>query len=81
MNKLPWMCIAWPSFLAASVLEMLVFALVDPADLKWAHMPDAWSSQAIYSLAFFVFWGITFASSATTAWLAGVQGDADPAKV
>ena len=29
------MAILWPSFLMAGVLEMLVFALVDPAGLRW----------------------------------------------
>ncbi len=69
MMNLPWMCILWPSFLAASVLEMLVFALIDPAELKWAQMHGGMSSQGIYSVAFFLFWLITVASSLMTAWL------------
>ena len=28
-----WMWIAWPAFLVAAVLEMVVFAFVDPAEL------------------------------------------------
>ena len=31
-----WMWIAWPAFLVAAVLEMLVFALVDPSELHWS---------------------------------------------
>jgi hypothetical protein len=73
MNKLPWMCILWPSFLAACALEMLTFALIDPAELKWAHMPNGFSAQGIYSIAFFTFWAMTLSSSFTTAWLTGSQ--------
>ena len=29
------LCILWPAFVMAGVLEMLVFALVDPAGLRW----------------------------------------------
>jgi hypothetical protein len=64
-----WMWIAWPAFLVAAVLEMLVFALVDPGDLHWFGNPLGLSSQAIYTLAFFVFWGVTMASSALTTLL------------
>jgi hypothetical protein len=30
-----WMWIAWPAFLAAGVMEMLVFAVVDPLEMQW----------------------------------------------
>jgi len=50
-----WMAILWPSFLMAGVLEMLVFALVDPADLHWHGADLDWSRPAVYSAAFFVF--------------------------
>ncbi len=68
LHKLMW--IAWPAFLVAGVLEMLVFAMVDPQDLHWFGQPVALSRQGIYTLAFFVFWGITMLSSALTALLA-----------
>ena len=58
------MVIAWPAFLVAAVLEMVVFALVDPGDLHWFGAPLALSREAVYTLAFFVFWGLTMASSA-----------------
>ena len=67
-QKLMW--IAWPAFLVAGVLEMLVFAMVDPQDLHWFGQPVALSRQGIYTLAFFVFWGITMLSSALTTLLA-----------
>lgn len=64
-----WMWIAWPAFLVAAVLEMLVFALVDPSDLHWFGQPVTLSREAVYTLAFFVFWGVTMASSALTTLL------------
>lgn len=64
-----WMWIAWPAFLLAAVLEMIVFAMVDPSDLHWFGNSLGLSRQAIYTLAFFVFWGVTMASSALTTLL------------
>jgi hypothetical protein len=72
MKQLPWMSIAWPSFLAACALEMLVFVLVDPGDLHSSVLLRHWSGVAIYSSAFFLFWAIAFVSSMMTAWL--IQG-------
>ena len=63
------MVIAWPAFLVAAVLEMVVFALVDPSDLHWFGAPLSLSREAVYTLAFFVFWGLTMASSALTTLL------------
>lgn len=63
------MRIAWPAFLVAAVLEMVVFALVDPSDLHWFGSPLALSREAVYTLAFFVFWGLTMVSSALTTLL------------
>jgi hypothetical protein len=69
MKAQRWMWIAWPAFLVACVLEMLVFALVDPVDLHWFGHPLALSREGVYTLAFFVFWGLTMASSALTTLL------------
>lgn len=63
------MWIAWPAFLVAGVLEMLVFAMVDPADLHWFGQPLEMSRQAIYTVGFFAFWLMTMASSAMTTLL------------
>ena len=67
-QRLMW--IAWPAFLLAGVLEMLVFALVDPQDMHWMGQPLDWSRQAVYTLSFFAFWGVTMLSSALTTLLA-----------
>lgn len=64
-----WMWIAWPAFLVAGVMEMLVFALVDPTELHWQGRPLELSRQAIYTVSFFVFWALTMASSALTTLL------------
>jgi len=69
MKARRWMWIAWPAFLVAGVLEMLVFALVDPADLHWFGHPLALSREGVYTLAFFAFWGLVMASSALTTLL------------
>lgn len=67
-RRLMW--IAWPAFLLAGVIEMLVFAVVDPQHLRWFGQPLALSREAVYTLAFFVFWLLTMASSALTTLLA-----------
>lgn len=53
------MAVAWASFLGAGVLEALVFAVVDPADLRWfGGAPIELSAQAVYTLSFLIFWGV-----------------------
>lgn len=66
-QKMMW--IAWPAFLVAGLLEMLVFAVVDPQDLHWFGQPLALSRQGVYTVSFFVFWGITMLSSGLTTLL------------
>ena len=63
------MWIAWPAFLVAGMLGMLVFAMVDPQDLHWFGQPLEMSRQGIYTLGFFAFWIMTMASSALTTLL------------
>jgi hypothetical protein len=64
-----WMWITWPAFLVAGLLEVLVFAFVDPHDLHWLGQDLDLSRQAIYTLAFFAFWALAMVSSALTALL------------
>lgn len=66
-QRLMW--IAWPAFLVAGILEMLVFAMVDPQDLHWFGQPLMLSRQGVYTLAFFAFWIITMGASALTTLL------------
>lgn len=66
-----WIWIAWPAFLVAGLLEMLVFAMVDPQDLHGlGGQAIEMSRLGIYTLAFFAFWGLTMLSSALTLLLA-----------
>ena len=49
--------VAWPAFLGAAVLEIVVFSFVDPGALHLLTGEAlALSETAVYSLAFFVFW-------------------------
>jgi uncharacterized membrane protein YcfT len=54
--KYKMMWVAWPSFLMAGVMELLVFAVVDPQDMNWFGQPFEMSRQTIYTISFFVFW-------------------------
>jgi len=63
------MTVVWPGFLVACLLELLVFALVDPQELHWLGHPLMGSREAVYTLAFFVFWLLAMLSSALTALL------------
>lgn len=65
-----WMSVVWPAFLLACVVELLVFALVDPGELRWGGEALGLSRQAVYTLSFFVFWALAMGSSALTALLA-----------
>ena len=66
-ERLMW--IAWPAFLSACVLELVVFALIDPAELHWRGDPLGWSRQGIYTAAFFAFWAASALASTLTAVL------------
>lgn len=62
--------ILWPAFLMAGVLEMLVFVVVDPADLHWFGGEALnWSNQAVYTVTFLIFWGVISVAGALTALL------------
>jgi hypothetical protein len=63
------MWIAWPAFLVAGVLEVLVFTMVDPQDVHWFGDPVEFSRQGVYTVAFFMFWAVTMLSSALTTLL------------
>ena len=65
-----WVLIVWPAFLAACLLEALVFAMVDPGELHWPGYRFQATRQGIYTMAFFAFWLITMACSALALWLA-----------
>ena len=63
------MWVLWPAFLMAGAAEVLFFAFIDPSDIHVHGAPIEWSREAIYTMVFFAFWGITAASSALTVFL------------
>ncbi|MDO9002553.1 MAG: hypothetical protein Q7V20_03735 [Aquabacterium sp.] len=68
--------IAWPAFLGAGVLEIAVFAFVDPASLQTpGGSALEMSATAVYSIAFFVFWAATAAACALTLLLQRAADD------
>ena len=69
MNTQRWMWIAWPSFLMAAVMEVLVFAVVDPQDLHLFGQHVEMSRLGSYTVGLFFFWLITGMSSYLTALL------------
>ncbi|MGY0611825.1 MULTISPECIES: hypothetical protein [unclassified Luteimonas] len=61
--------ILWPSFFAAGVATMVFFAFVDPLVLRDITFPGIEISRSLgYSIAFFMFWVATAASSLFT-WI------------
>lgn len=52
------------------MLEILVFGMVDPQDLRWLGAPIELSRLGIYTLGFFVFWALAMVSSGLTTLLA-----------
>lgn len=61
--------ILWPSFFAAGVSTMVLFAFVDPLDLAAISLPDLnLSRQAGHTIAFLGFW-LGYASACTFTWL------------
>lgn len=76
------MAVAWSSFLCAGVLELLVFAVVDPGELRWfGAAPVELSPQAVYTLSFLVFWGVLALASSLTLLLASLPAeDVKPAR-
>jgi hypothetical protein len=52
--------VAWPAFLVSGVLEIAVFAFVDPRSLHTlSGVALDLSDTAVYSLAFLFFWACT----------------------
>jgi hypothetical protein len=54
-----WIAVLWPAFMAACVLETLVFSGFDPRDINFYGMNLEIDRDMVYSLAFFAFWAVT----------------------
>jgi hypothetical protein len=67
--------ILWPAFMAAGVLEMMTFAVIDPGDLHWfGGPPIEWSTKAVYTVTFLIYWAVISTAGAMTALLS-VESD------
>jgi hypothetical protein len=63
--------ILWPAFLMAGALEALVFAVVDPHEMRWYGGPlIGWTPLAIYSVTFLIFWAVIATAGAISSLLA-----------
>lgn len=70
------MAAAWSGFLSAGVLEALVFAVVDPAELRWfGQAPVEMSTQAVYTVSFLIFWGVCALGTGLALLLVSQPGD------
>ena len=62
-----WITVLWPAFVAACLLEIVVFAAFDPHDFTlFGLQVDAEDRDAVYSVAFFAFWAICAATGIVT---------------
>lgn len=61
----------WPAFLVAAAAEAVFFSVFDPFDLHFLGAPLEMSRLAVYTMGFFGFWGMGFASAALAAFLNG----------
>jgi hypothetical protein len=61
--------ILWPSFIAAGVGVGVIFTLVDPMELIVLGEHVHASRTTIYSIGFFVLWGIAAIASALSCFL------------
>lgn len=59
--------ILWPAFIIAGILEMVVFAWVDPQALSLGGVQLG--VQAVYTIAFFVFWALVALSAELSHWM------------
>jgi hypothetical protein len=67
VNK--WIVIAWASFIAAGVAEVVFFTVFDPGELYFLGREVELGPLATYSLGFLFFWVFAAASSAFSAFL------------
>jgi hypothetical protein len=73
-----WMLVVWPAFLMACMIELVVFALLDPGMLVEVLQEQAgsihWSRTTVYSLSFIGLWAAFMLSNALTLLLSNASG-------
>ena len=72
--------ILWPAFLVAAVMEVLLFSIVDPVEIRWFGRLIGWSPVAICSVAFLVLWLLVASAGALTVLLRLTAEELDPPK-
>ena len=65
--------VLWPSFLLAGTATVVFFALIDPLVMLDCQGAPPLSRTGAYSLGFFLFWLLTAAASACTAYFLGTR--------
>jgi hypothetical protein len=65
-NAREWIAVLWPAFVAACLLEIVVFAGFDPHDFNLLGLTVDVEREGVYSIAFFAFWAITTATGMVT---------------
>ena len=70
------LAVLWPAFLTAGVLDALVYAVLDPRELRWfGGAPFGWTPVAVHSVTFLIFWVAVSVAAGMTALL--LLSDAD----
>ena len=66
----PALRILWPAFLGAALLEMVVFGVVDPHEIRYFGRPPlSLPPTVLYSITFLIFWCVIAGAGALTALL------------
>lgn len=60
--------VLWPSFIAAGVMDIVLFTLLDPIALSYQDAPLFTTRLSAYSWGFFLFWLFGAVSSALTCY-------------
>jgi hypothetical protein len=66
LNAREWIAVLWPAFIAACMLEIVVFAAFDPQEIGVFGWNLDLEPESVYSVAFFAFWAITSATGVVT---------------
>ena len=59
-------CVLWPSFIVAGVMDIVFFTLFDPLELLYEGAPLFESRMGAYSLGFMAFWLFAAGSAGLT---------------
>lgn len=65
-NTREWIAVLWPAFVAACLLEIIVFAAFDPHEFHAFGLSVEAGRDTIYSIAFLAFWFVTSAAGLVT---------------